>query len=487
MALSPAHLPANTALGATLGAGGATFKVWAPSATAVYLNGVFGGVPDWSKAASGRALGQKTLRVSRREATDPSSGKRLDDRGLDISGARQSLTTLREGPHSRRGDVEPLARLARAAAQARDDRVGRVAFVVVVPLEVDPVRRVRGERSGEAGLVEAARRLEVEEGSGIGELTGRGPGVRIEKEITRHAPGVRVQTQHDVRRCSHRGVRPDGEIERDERPGRVGRDGTDRVDGGVARVERGRAGHRNGAADVARAYLARARGPGARRRERGAHVAAPAAVAVVVLDVDAGGPARGERGLADARPRLARLVRAAGRRARGVEAALRVLRARVERGALADVRRARAVRVRVARAGAGAGAALVRARARRSGVPRRAPVALHTARLDAQAAASRRRVRARVRAALRAPCAPEARAVLARRRRRGVEAPLRVLTAPVERRATGARGARRLARGIHVAHARGRPRAAASRAGLVRSARLRRAPRACRRSEEHTS
>src|ERR1019366_4301254 len=256
-----------------------------------------------------------------------------------------------------------------------------------------------------------------------------------------------------------------GEIERDERPGRVGRDGTDRVDGGVARVERGRAGHRNGAADVARAYLARARGPGARRRERGAHVAAPAAVAVVVLDVDAGGPARGERGLADARPRLARLVRAAGRRARGVEAALRVLRARVERGALADVRRARAVRVRVARAGAGAGAALVRARARRSGVPRRAPVALHTARLDAQAAASRRRVRARVRA---------------RRRRRRVEAPLRVLTAPVERRATGARGARRLARGIHVAHARGRPRAAASRAGLVRSARLRRAPRACR-------
>jgi 1,4-alpha-glucan branching enzyme len=43
-------------MGATLVAGGATFKVWAPSAAAVYLNGAFGGAADWTKDASAKLL-----------------------------------------------------------------------------------------------------------------------------------------------------------------------------------------------------------------------------------------------------------------------------------------------------------------------------------------------------------------------------------------------------------------------------------------------
>src|ERR1700722_7656271 len=56
MPLSQANITADTPMGATLVAGGATFRVWAPSAAAVYLNGTFGGVSDWSKDASPKAL-----------------------------------------------------------------------------------------------------------------------------------------------------------------------------------------------------------------------------------------------------------------------------------------------------------------------------------------------------------------------------------------------------------------------------------------------
>jgi 1,4-alpha-glucan branching enzyme len=46
----------NTPMGANLTAGGATFRVWAPLASAVYLNGVFGGTADWAKDASPKLL-----------------------------------------------------------------------------------------------------------------------------------------------------------------------------------------------------------------------------------------------------------------------------------------------------------------------------------------------------------------------------------------------------------------------------------------------
>jgi 1,4-alpha-glucan branching enzyme len=48
MALSQSNITMNTPMGATLVPGGATFKVWAPVAQAVYLNGQFGGVANWS-------------------------------------------------------------------------------------------------------------------------------------------------------------------------------------------------------------------------------------------------------------------------------------------------------------------------------------------------------------------------------------------------------------------------------------------------------
>jgi len=41
--LSQDGITANTPLGAALAPGGAAFRVWAPLAEAVYLNGVFGG------------------------------------------------------------------------------------------------------------------------------------------------------------------------------------------------------------------------------------------------------------------------------------------------------------------------------------------------------------------------------------------------------------------------------------------------------------
>jgi 1,4-alpha-glucan branching enzyme len=43
MLLSQNHISSNTPMGANLFAGGATFRVWAPDAEAVYVNGVFGG------------------------------------------------------------------------------------------------------------------------------------------------------------------------------------------------------------------------------------------------------------------------------------------------------------------------------------------------------------------------------------------------------------------------------------------------------------
>jgi 1,4-alpha-glucan branching enzyme len=41
--LSQQHISPQTPTGATLGANGATFRVWAPEAGAVYLHGIFGG------------------------------------------------------------------------------------------------------------------------------------------------------------------------------------------------------------------------------------------------------------------------------------------------------------------------------------------------------------------------------------------------------------------------------------------------------------
>src|ERR1035438_9718326 len=45
--ISPDNISATTPMGATLLAGGgATFRAWAPRASAVYINGIFGGVPQ---------------------------------------------------------------------------------------------------------------------------------------------------------------------------------------------------------------------------------------------------------------------------------------------------------------------------------------------------------------------------------------------------------------------------------------------------------
>jgi 1,4-alpha-glucan branching enzyme len=48
MALSQSNITSATPMGATLVPGGATFKVWAPLAQAVYLNGLLGGAAKWS-------------------------------------------------------------------------------------------------------------------------------------------------------------------------------------------------------------------------------------------------------------------------------------------------------------------------------------------------------------------------------------------------------------------------------------------------------
>ncbi|HEY2030530.1 MAG TPA: alpha amylase C-terminal domain-containing protein [Myxococcales bacterium] len=54
--MSQAQIGADTPMGANLVEGGATFKVWAPSAKAVYLNGNLGGVADWEKDHSDKLL-----------------------------------------------------------------------------------------------------------------------------------------------------------------------------------------------------------------------------------------------------------------------------------------------------------------------------------------------------------------------------------------------------------------------------------------------
>jgi 1,4-alpha-glucan branching enzyme len=48
--LSQDNIDPNTPMGATLVAGGATFRVWAPRAVEVYINGTFGGVPQWDQS-----------------------------------------------------------------------------------------------------------------------------------------------------------------------------------------------------------------------------------------------------------------------------------------------------------------------------------------------------------------------------------------------------------------------------------------------------
>ena len=42
--ISQSHITTDTPMGANLVDGGATFRVWAPRALAVYLNGSFGGI-----------------------------------------------------------------------------------------------------------------------------------------------------------------------------------------------------------------------------------------------------------------------------------------------------------------------------------------------------------------------------------------------------------------------------------------------------------
>jgi 1,4-alpha-glucan branching enzyme len=50
--LSQAHISPTTPMGADLvDGGGATFRVWAPRATAVYVNGVFAGTPKNGQTA----------------------------------------------------------------------------------------------------------------------------------------------------------------------------------------------------------------------------------------------------------------------------------------------------------------------------------------------------------------------------------------------------------------------------------------------------
>src|SRR5579859_7533680 len=48
MPLPQTNISPSTPMGANLVARGATFRVWGPSATAVYLNGTFGGVSRWT-------------------------------------------------------------------------------------------------------------------------------------------------------------------------------------------------------------------------------------------------------------------------------------------------------------------------------------------------------------------------------------------------------------------------------------------------------
>jgi 1,4-alpha-glucan branching enzyme len=56
MPLSNANIKSNTPMGVSLVPGGATFKVWAPLAQAVYLNGAFGGTANWTEATNPELL-----------------------------------------------------------------------------------------------------------------------------------------------------------------------------------------------------------------------------------------------------------------------------------------------------------------------------------------------------------------------------------------------------------------------------------------------
>ena len=47
--ISQENISETTPMGATLAADGATFRVWAPHAESVYLNGVFSGQPQWNQ------------------------------------------------------------------------------------------------------------------------------------------------------------------------------------------------------------------------------------------------------------------------------------------------------------------------------------------------------------------------------------------------------------------------------------------------------
>ena len=57
--LSQTNIGPNTPMGGNLTANGATFKVWAPGAQGVYLNGTFGGNNRWTKDKDPGLLLQK--------------------------------------------------------------------------------------------------------------------------------------------------------------------------------------------------------------------------------------------------------------------------------------------------------------------------------------------------------------------------------------------------------------------------------------------
>ena len=49
--ISQSNIAPDTPMGANLVEGGATFRVWAPGAREVYVNGTFGGVPMWDQVS----------------------------------------------------------------------------------------------------------------------------------------------------------------------------------------------------------------------------------------------------------------------------------------------------------------------------------------------------------------------------------------------------------------------------------------------------
>jgi 1,4-alpha-glucan branching enzyme len=59
MPISQNHISSNTPMGANLFADGATFRVWAPDATAIYINGVFSGMNAFRKDTDPGLLLQK--------------------------------------------------------------------------------------------------------------------------------------------------------------------------------------------------------------------------------------------------------------------------------------------------------------------------------------------------------------------------------------------------------------------------------------------